>query len=99
MCVAYLKLDLWHGTCVTVVSALPYWLTGFKRHRQRIGNNTAKTMLPQEDGTEIFWNVTKITEAEITEILDRRSGLRMGPGNGRTRCVLTLAYVSLRLLT
>ena len=47
------------------VSALPYRLTGFKRHRQRIGNNTAKTMLPQEDGTEIFWGVTKITEAEI----------------------------------
>ena len=22
-------------------------------------------MLPQEDGTEIFWGVTKITEAEI----------------------------------
>ena len=40
-------------------------LTGFKRHRQRIGNNTAKTILPQEDGTEIFWGVTKITEAEI----------------------------------
>ena len=24
-----------------------------------------KVMLPQEDGTEIFWGVTKITEAEI----------------------------------
>ena len=23
-------------------------------------------MLPQEDGTEIFWGVTKITEAEIS---------------------------------
>jgi hypothetical protein len=52
-----------HLPCACV-SALPYWLTGFKRHHQRIGNNTAKTMLPQEDGTEIFWGVTKITEAE-----------------------------------
>jgi hypothetical protein len=42
------------------MSALsPYWLTGFKHHRQRIGNNTAKTMFPQEKVTEIFWGVTE----------------------------------------
>jgi hypothetical protein len=41
------------------VSALSsYRFTGFKR----TGNNneiTGKAMLPQEDGTEIFWGVTE----------------------------------------
>ena len=63
------------------MSALsPYWLTGFKHHRQRIGNNTAKTMFPQEDVTEIFWGVTENHRSgNIPNLWDRGSGLQMSP--------------------
>ena len=92
-----------HGRTVRVASAVsccqrspPTGLTGFKRtgNNNREGNASARRR-----HRNILGRHRKSSKRKYTEILDRRSGLRMSPGNGRTRCVLTLAYVSLRLLT